>query len=254
MKLPVFGVLLLLSSLTSAIAAETGSTIEQTRAVLNKWIETKRILAEQQSAWEVEKQTLAQAIALYEAEVKLLTEEIRRNEQLSSDADKAVIEAEKREQSLREAAAAVLVVMDQLEEHLLKLIKAFPQPLRDKIKPLAIRIPDPDNRKKVGLSVRMQNIVGILVEVDKFNREISIHTELRKAADGGEFEVQTLYLGLGQGFYTDATGQKAGLGYPINGEWQWVDQPELAGRIREAIDIKDNRRPASFVGFEVSAH
>lgn len=251
MKL-IISPLLMLALVAPLAAADTKQVLDETRAILKEWISTRQTLAEQKSAWEVEKQTLQQSIQLHEAEIKLLTEEIKQAEELSSAADKEWIAQEQLEAVVKEAAASVEAVVDDLETQLVKASKAFPKPLQEKIAPLALRIPEPDKRKTKSISERMQNIVGILGEVDKFNNTISTFTEIRKGSDGGEFQVETMYLGLGQGFFTDVSGNQAGVGFPMDGKWQWVDKPELGARIKNAMAMYRNVMPAEFVGLDVT--
>jgi len=243
--------LLALALMTAASRNGAATTaVNETRAVLHQWIETRQTLARTKADWQVEKQTIEQSIQLHEDELRLLGKQIQEAEQQSSGTGQTRVALEDEQKRLEAAANAVGAAVDQFEDRVVKQMKAFPEPLQRAIAPLARRIPDPDKRKNLSLSERMQNIVGILSEADKFNNTISVSKETRKAADGTEYSVDTLYLGLSQAFFVSQKGQRAGVGYPADGVWQWADKPELAPRIREALDMHSNLKPAAFVGLE----
>jgi len=248
---PVLALTSALFFTVSAVAADPAAAINETRALLRQWTETRQTLAKTKADWQVERQILEQSIQLHEAELRLLDKQTEQAEQQSSAADKARVALQDEQKRLEAAANAVGAAIDQFEDRVVKQMKAFPEPLLRTIAPLARRIPDADKRKKLSLSERMQNVVGILSEVDKFNNTISVSKETRKAADGTEYSVDTLYLGLSQAFFVSQNGQRAGVGYPAEGVWQWADKPELAPRIRQALDMHNNLKPAAFVGLEV---
>jgi hypothetical protein len=114
------------------------------------------------------------------------------------------------------------------------------------------RIPSDSAAAKAGPVERMQNVVGILSEVDKFNGAISVVSEIRRNPAGAEVQVETLYIGLGHAFFVDKTGDYAGVGVPAADGWQWTPRSELAGRIQKTIAIYNNSLPAAFVSLPVA--
>jgi predicted nucleic acid-binding Zn-ribbon protein len=250
MKSLIFSALLLSTS-AHLFAADTEKTLEQTRAILDKWVDQRKAIADRKAAWVVEKQTLEESIRLYQKELDDLSRQIKEAEAQSSAADKERVDLEDKEKLLLDAAQKVTDVIDGYETRLLTLARAFPDPLTKKIAEFLRKIPDEKNRKEKSLSERVQTVVAILGEVDKFNNSVSGETEFRKGADGNEIAVDTLYLGLGQGYFAAKEGAYAGIGYPENGKWVWVDKPELADRIRDSLAMFRNTKPAQFVGLEV---
>jgi len=247
-------VLVLTSTLflaATAGAASPAEAVDETRVVLRQWVETRQTLAQTKADWQVQRGLLEQSIRLYEEESRLLDQQIAEADQDSSAVDQERVALEDEQRQLDAAAGVISDAINRLEDQLVGRMKAFPEPLRRTIAPLARRIPDPDNRKKLSLSERMQNIVGILSEVDKFNSTVSVHKDTRRAADGTEFSVESLYLGLGQAFFVSLNDQRAGVGHPVDGVWQWVDRPELAPRIRKLLDMYSSLQPAAFIGLEV---
>ena len=105
--------------------------------------------------------------------------------------------------------------------------------------------------EKLSLSERFQNVLGILNEVNKFNREIAVTSEVRTLADGTSAEVTALYVGIGQGYYVSADGKVAGVGSAAPEGWVWTPANDAAARVAKAIAILKNEQPASFVPLPV---
>jgi hypothetical protein len=230
-------------------SAETKFT--ETRSVLEKWVETRQLIASTQAEWAAEKQNLQQMIELLERENKLLDEQIAKAEATTTQADKERQQLLEENEALAAAAAAIRPVVANLEKQLLELSKAFPPPLMERIEPLFKRIPTNPALTRLGLGERMQNIIGILSEADKFNNVITLVSEVKQSPTGRDVQVRTIYLGLGAAFFTDKSGQFAGVGVPTAEGWQWTPRPELAPKIAKAIFIYENAAAAEFVPLPV---
>lgn len=245
-------VALLLSLSPCLPAADTQRTIDETRLALEKWVEQRRELADRKAAWAVEKKSLEQSIQLYEKELADLDERIKTAQEQSSEADRVRVELEDKDKLAQEAAVSVEKVINGFESQLLKVAKGFPDPLQRKIGEFLRKIPDPANRENKSLGERMQVIVAILGEVDKFNNSVTTDTEFRKVNGGTEVSVETIYLGLGQSYFVAREGDYAGVGFPGAEKWEWVERRELAPKIREAFAMYQNLKPAEFVGLDVT--
>jgi hypothetical protein len=119
------------------------------------------------------------------------------------------------------------------------------------VKPLSQRLPDDANETKLSLAERFQNVVGILNEVDKFNREISVTSEVRTLADGSSVEVTSLYIGIGEAYYVSANGAIAGVGVASEQGWIWKPANEAAPQIADVIAVLKNEKVASFIQLPV---
>jgi hypothetical protein len=99
---------------------------------------------------------------------------------------------------------------------------------------------------------RIQVVVAVLNELDKFNNAVTIFGEKRKNAKGEEVAAETVYVGLGAAYFVNDAGDFAGSGSPGPKGWEWSIQPELAGPIREVVRIYRNEQSAKFVGLPVT--
>jgi hypothetical protein len=230
-------------------AQETGARLETARTALEKTVETRRILSKERRDWKVGKELLTERIALVGRETDALRERISGAEASISEADKSKIELVEENDRLKAAAAGLADGIVAVEARTRALLARLPGMLRDRVKPLSQRIPEVDAKEptKLSLSERFQNVVGILNEVNKFQREITMTSEVRELSDGTSVEVTALYVGIGQGYYVNQKGTIAGIGTATADGWQWRAANDAAPAIAQTIAILENKEPASFV-------
>jgi hypothetical protein len=247
--IPVCLMLLLVFAGGALARAETSLT--ETRSTLEKWVESRQLISQTRAGWQTEKETIDQTIQLFERELKSLNEQLSTVSTNSTqvESERTVALAEQTE--LVNAADALKRVATGLEQKLTVLAPLFPQPLAEKIQPLLKRIPaDPAVTKMSGVE-RMQNLVGILNEVDKFNSAVTVVSEIQKSPSGAEVQVETIYLGLAQAYFVDKSGAYSGIGLPGTKGWEWTARNELATKIQKSIAIYKNAEPAAFVNLPV---
>lgn len=240
--------------LFSSIAVSNDTTsenINNTRSALEKWIENQRLISKQKSDLAIAKETLTERIGLVEREIKSLEGKISEAEESIAEADKKRAEMIVENDKLKAASDSLGMTLVSLENRTRQLLKRLPDPIRELVKPLSQRLPDETKECKASISERFQNVVGILNEVDKFNREISVTSEVRTLKDGRSVEVTALYIGIGHAYYASSNGTVAGIGMVLNDEWQWKEADEAASQILEAIAILKNEKIASFVKLPV---
>jgi hypothetical protein len=106
----------------------------------------------------------------------------------------------------------------------------------------------------MSLAERFQNIVGILNEVNRFNGEITVTTEVRSLPGGTSAEVTALYIGIGQGYYVGANESTAGVGSASAERWVWTPAFQEAADVAKSIAILENEEVADFVHLPVDIH
>lgn len=239
-------------SLVIAVSQTSPGQLEEIRANIDKWVETRQLLAKARSEWAADQETLQQSISLIEKEVKLINERIAQTQETASQADRDRLVLVEENERLSKASAAVQAVLADLERQTTNLAAGLPLPLQERILPLLKRIPNHPDQSRLSVSERMQSIVGILSEVDKFNNAISVFPELRRNSAGVEVQVKTLYVGLGAAFFADKSGEYGGVGIPTGTGWEWTPKPEFATDIARAIAIYENTETAQFVKLPVT--
>ncbi|MDE2642923.1 MAG: DUF3450 family protein [Verrucomicrobiota bacterium] len=251
-----FGALLSASlafCLTSGSVFAQGSKFEEARTHIEKWVQTRQLIAKRNADWRVERESIGQTIGLLQREIDLLKEAIDKSEQVDSESD-----AEKKRitlslEDLKKANKVVDAALWGMERQALTLMALFPDPLKDRTSNVRSRIPlEKKDLRGRSAAERMQNVVAMLNEADRFNSAITLAIEVRKDAEGKDRQVQALYLGLGHAYYADQGGSFAGVGVPGETDWTWEEKPELGSTIRKVIDIYENERSAEFVPVPVN--
>ena len=252
----LFGALLSVSlafGLTEQPVFAQESKFDEARAHIEKWVQTRQLIARRGADWRVERESIGQSIGLLQREIDLLKEEIDKSEQVDSEAD-----AEKKRitlnlEDLKKANKVVDAALWGMERQALALMARFPEPLKDRVSSVRSRIPlEKENLRGRSAAERMQNVVAMLNEADRFNSAITLAIEVRKDTDGKDRQVQVLYLGLGQAYYADQGGTFAGTGVAGTEGWDWTANATLGPAIRKVIDIYENERSAEFVPVPVN--
>ncbi|MDK2858289.1 MAG: hypothetical protein PWQ89_1408 [Verrucomicrobiota bacterium] len=238
----------LLGAAVSAVAAETDSSrVDSVRATLEKWVETRKVISQEQRDWALGKEMLNERIELVQQEIDSLREKIADTEKSVSEADKKRAELVDENETLKNVSDSLSETVLTLETRTKELLAGLPAPIRERVKPLSQRLPDNPEETKLSLAERFQNVIGILNEVNKFNGEITMTSEVRTLPDGSSAEVTALYVGIGQGYYATADGKAAGIGSSTPEGWVWTAANDAAPRISQAIAILKNEQAASFV-------
>jgi hypothetical protein len=236
----------------AASAAFAETKFSEARSVLDKWVETRQLLSREKAEWDVDKAALQQQAALMQKELELISEQIAKVEATSTQADKERKQLVEDRAQLEKASVTIHDSVVEMERRVVELAKSFPAPLMERIEPLFKRIPKNPATTSVGLGERMQNVIGILSEVDKFNGNITVVPELRKSPAGDDVQVKTIYLGLGSAFFVDKAEKFAGVGVPGPDGWKWEPRNELAGKVARSIYIYENAAAAVFVELPVT--
>ena len=239
--------------LTSGSVFAQGSKFEEARTHIEKWVQTRQLIARRDADWRVERENIGQSVGLLQREIDLLKEAIDKSEQVDSEAD-----AEKKRitlslEDLKKANKVVDAALWGMERQALALMTSFPDPLKDRTSNVRSRIPlKKEDLRGRSAAERMQNVVAMLNEADRFNSAITLAIEVRKDAEGKDRQVQALYLGLGHAYYADQSGSFAGVGVPGAEGWTWTVNAELGSTIRKVIDIYENERKAEFIAIPVN--
>jgi hypothetical protein len=229
---------------TSSFAQEP---IADTRTALQKWVETRQLTSKLRADWAADKELLLESIKMFEREVKNLDELIAKVDTGNGQVAKERSEQEKLEAQYKETLEKVKALVLNLEKKTLTLSKTFPPPLAEKLDTFVKRIPEDAAATKLTAGQRLQPLVAILSEADKFNNAITVASELRKNEAGNTVQVRTMYLGLSQAYFTDKEGKFAGVGTAGADGWKWANDASLAPVITKAIAVYENEQPAAFV-------
>jgi hypothetical protein len=235
-----------LLSLVAVVSARSETSLSEARTTLEKWVETRQLTSKTRSDWQADKETLEQTLQLFGRELKGVEEQMGKISTNNVQVDKERAEAEALKKSAAESLARAREFSAGMEAKIFKLVPQLPAPLQDILKPLLNRLPT-DASTKMSAAERLQVVVGIMNELDKFNNAVSIFNEKRKNSQGEEVAVEAVYVGLGAAYFVNESGNFAGTGAPGANGWEWTTKPEIATQVREVIHVYRNDRPAQFV-------
>jgi septal ring factor EnvC (AmiA/AmiB activator) len=254
----IVAVLCALASLPGATAwaqessSDRGALVDSARATLEKWVETQKIISKERSEWQTGREVLGQRIALIESEIRSLREKIAETREGIREAEDKRRELLERKASLKGASASLSELIGPLEQKTQRLVSRLPRSVRDRVSVLAQRIPDEPRETESSLSERFQNVIGILNEVNKFNQNITVTSELRELDGGRTAEVQTLYVGLGHAYFVTPDGKTAGTGSPAEEGWSWTVDNTIADEVQRAIAIYQDEEVPDYVPLPVT--
>jgi archaellum component FlaC len=244
--------LLSICSFLASIKAQ--ESIDETRALLDEWVETRQLISKEQRDWRIEQSILSETITLLGNELNRLQESIEELESSATTADEERSKLTEKRDDLKTASSVVAKKVAALEAKTSRLLPFFPEPLTESINPLIRRLPEDPENTEAPLGERVQNIVGILSQANKFNNTITLTSETRKLDSGKEVQVNTLYWGLAAAYYVDASGNYAGISYPTANGWQ-VSPIEGAGpQIKKIIGVYDGDEAIQFVKLPAKIH
>ncbi len=243
----------------AALIGPLGTSVTQeadlqgTRDAYAAWLETELLISEETRDWRLSEDERMESIRLIERELATLVKQTEETEAAiaESDARRATMTAELDAQEAGVASLAERI--PAFEQRLRELLPRLPFPLR-KSQALGLlepRLPEAGAETEIPLSQRYLTVVGILNEVDKFQRDLHVVSQRHTLGNGQQVSAETLYLGMSLAFYVTADGEHAGRGFPGADGWTWVVADESADQIADAIAVRKGDLPASFLSLPV---
>lgn len=236
-----------LTSARETVADQSADSVKDTREALHKWVTTKRIISQEKRDWALGREMLNERIDLVQREIDQLKGKVAEAEASITDADLKRAEMLEENDRLKSTSFGLLDTAIALEASTKAVLSMAPDPIRERVKPLSQRFPEEGAETKLSLAERYQNVIGVLNELNKFHREITVVSEVRTLANGSSVEVTTMYLGLGQAYYVGGNGTIAGVGAASPEGWVWKPADDKAPEIARAFAIHKNEQVASFV-------
>ena len=229
------------------------NSVDTTRTVIEQWVETQRLISKDKHDWALDQESLNSRIEMIRSEIADMQEKIAKGRHDVNEADESQAALFEENEQLKKGSKELGKIITRLEIKTLALNKKLPETIRDsdRVKPLRQRIPEDPNESRLSLSQRFMNVIGILNELNKFDHEITVTSEVQKLNDGSSIEVSAMYIGLGQSYYVNANRTIAGIGRPSANGWSWESADETAGKIKDAISILKNEKAATFIPLPV---
>lgn len=223
------------------------ASVDETRDIYKEYISIRKLIGEEESSWASQKLALADMIAVVETEIEQTKEIISTLESSATSADTQKADLQEELEQAKRASAEFNSIIETYEERVSNIVLKLPDVLQAEIQPLVSRLPDDAQNTRLTYSQRLQTVIGLLAQIEKFNSDLRTVTEV-KDLEGGSHEVSTLYFGLASALFSNSAGTYAGYGKPGEDGWTWTTVTGLeAESITAAIDIYAARRAPAFV-------
>jgi hypothetical protein len=229
------------------------SPTEELRTSIREWVETKRKIQQEENDWSRDQEVLQNYKEGLVTEISSLKEQIASAKIRKEGADTASLnQANERDRYLA-AKDELSNVVRKLEESLAGKLPYFPIPLLNEPK-VAQGVEDfkrdlalPADKRGEGVSKRLLNLISLTTEAEKFQQTVTLRPELRKNADGREFNMQVIYFGLACAYAVNDDGDFALVGRPTADGWKFEERKELAPEIQKLISATTGDVDATFI-------
>ncbi len=236
----------------AAPAPDSPSPLAEAKTAIGKWVETQQLISKEKLDWREAREVLKNRIELMKREINEVEESILKATTNTEEVDKKTAEARKDNDRYKAASDLLEAEVKAAEARFrTEVLPLLPPPIADKIKALTQRIPENPDETKLTVSERFQNVIGSLNEANRFNREVTVTSEVKEIGEGRTAEVSVLYLGFGRAYYVNQAGDKAGIGVPGAKGWEWTEANEHAAAVAQAVGIVQGKKVAAFVPLPV---
>lgn len=229
------------------------SPTEELRTTVNEWVETMRKIQQEENDWARDQEVLENYKEGLESEIATLKEQLSDAKTRKQGADGETLEKEQQRDRLVAAKDALTMYVHHLEMEMVKKLPDFPDPLLSDpkvaqwVEELKVAAALPESERGDGVSKRLMNVINLVSEAEKFQATVHVREELRKDADGKEFNMQMVYFGLACAYGVNAEGGFAVVSRPSGTGWKFEKHNELADDIQHLVDAIHGDQDAAFI-------
>ena len=237
---------------TAVLSIAAGSPLDETVSALEEWVETERQISVSEAEWETSKSSMENLISIYSREIETLGDLIEEAEKDTSAAETRRTQLNEQSEAVKSIENKVVAAMVEAEMLIKTLQPLLPLPLQEELNPLFNSLPENPKEAKLAIGQRIQPIVAILTQVQKFNQVVTVVGGFREFEAGRTVQTDTIYFGLGVAYYIDQADEHAGMGYIGPEGWEWRDDTALIPAVRNFLNIYQGTQQASYVDMPVS--
>lgn len=228
-------------------------TADDLRTSVREWIETMREIQKEEDSWEKDSEVLKGYKEGLAKEIEDLKEQIARAKTDRDGATKEDLDKVAKAETYAKAKESLASGLHELEQGLVSRLPLMPAALakEPKVAQMVEEVTKDaaltGDAAKQGIAKRLNNVLNLLSEVEKFQQAVHLRDELHKAPDGREFNMKVLYFGMAAAYAVNETGDFALVGKPTDGGWKFTERNDLAPRIRELVGVTTGDIDAKFV-------
>ncbi|MFT4688308.1 MAG: hypothetical protein ACI9OD_000504 [Limisphaerales bacterium] len=233
----------------SAEANDAGR-FEAARQTTIQWMQTRKAINKTIRDWADQKQSLELTTELLNKEIDVLDKQIKQAKDASAGSQTSREELESKLRSRSQLLDYAARRLSSIETKIAGMTDMFPAVLKELVAPSMRKFPKADTQSQIPVSQRLQNLLTVFNEIEKFNAQFTVTPEMH-GLNGTQVRVQVLYLGLAQAFYVSKSGKLGGVGRPGADGWIWTPNNKIAADISRAIRVFKEQAAPSVVNLPV---
>lgn len=210
----------------------------------DRWIQLELKTAESQSDWQSSKIVLEQNLKVLETalhgletERQVFSKASHKKSQMAEESKQSIIQETQRRDAISHS-------LDNVQERLDLLKDAFPDFLNEELASTLERVAKTD---KDDVSERARLIISALKRLEEFNSRFTVEHTVKTLDNGDAIVTRILYCGLAGGYAVNNDASLAWQLVPSSNGWLWNDATEDASKIRQLIEIHEQRQPPELV-------
>lgn len=243
------GVWLLMAALPAF--AQDSNSLPTLEALVKQWVDLRSQLGAETRQWQEQEAQWKQEVSLLEREQAALKEEIESASRQQASATREQLDQLRRQDEWRQVLEGLRPVLDRAEADLRAWVDMLPPALRDTLAELLARLPADGAAAGAGAAQRVQAVVALYAQIEELGRGSHVVKEVLADERGTRREMDVLYLGLARGYAVSPDMAWAAVGTPGPGGWSWHPRPDLAPRVRRAIDVQQEQLAAELVALPI---
>jgi hypothetical protein len=220
----------------ASLAQDGDDPVREIDALTLQWTGLEHQKDLLQANWRTDKPILEQQLSLLERETRELGEFLGTSSRLQDEVEQRRLELLEEQTRLEQEQAALERSLVQASLRLRSLRPRLPPPLLDAWAEELPRLDDP----LLTASERLQLVLDLLGQLDDFEQKVTLHETVMTLADGRDYFVQQVYLGLSHGWYVTADGRFAAAGTAGPEGWEWTAVDD-GGPIAMIVGILERR-------------
>jgi hypothetical protein len=226
---------------------------DELRKSVREWIEIMREIQKEENTWQTDREVQIGMKEGLEKEIEELKEQIARAKTERDGASKEDLDQVAKGEAYSKAKDALSTELQDLEKNLVTRLPLMPAALakEPKVAQMVEEVTKDatltGEPAKQGIAKRLNNVLNLLSEIEKFQQAVHLRDELHRAPDGREFNMKVLYFGVAAAYAVNETGDFALVGKPTDTGWTFTERNDLAPRILELVGVTTGDIDAKFV-------
>jgi hypothetical protein len=220
----------------------------QLEALVGQWTKLQLSISEEERSWTSQEAQWRSEIDLLKREKEKLEQAAVEDASILGDQSAQGIQQIVERDRVRGSIDALGSGLERAEADLKQWPNRLPPLLRAQLSDTISDIPTTDSQRDARSKVqRLQTVLSAYAEIEHVQNAIHVGVEMVDLQNGSRREMDVFYIGLARGFAVSVDQSFAAVADVSDSGWRWEAAPQLAPRIRRAIDVILGHQSAELV-------